>query len=176
MYKDFFVEDEEFENAFSFIHLVYSKRGEYRYNNQGILVKYIFYRLENYLRGDTLLSLIGTQANDISIEHIENDSSTNMPDAFKYRLGNYALMKESDNNQAGHERLNFVEKKERFYQSSTYLTVVGKREGNNVLLKPLHEYSLWTKEEIKSRQRKMAKLAVNLWKLDGREFSLDVTQ
>jgi hypothetical protein len=85
-------------------------------------------------------------------------------------------MKESDNNQAGQDGLNFVDKKTRFYQSSTYLTVVGKRNGNNVLLKPLYEYSLWTKEEIKLRQRKMAKLAVNLWKLDGREFSLDVTQ
>jgi len=175
LYKDFFVEDEEFENAFSYIRLVYSKRTKYQYDNQGIVVKYILYRLENYLRGDRQLSLIGTQTNDVSIEHIENDSSTTMPDAFKYRLGNYALMNESDNNQAGLEGLGFVDKKTRFYQNSTYLTIIGKREGTAVLLKPLYEYNLWSEMDIKDRQRKMAKLAVDLWSLDGRQFTLDVT-
>ena len=122
-----------------------------------------------------MLSLIGTQTNDVSIEHIENDSSHTMPDAFKYRLGNYALMKESDNNQAGLEGLGFVDKKTRFYQNSTYLTIIGKREGATVLLKPLHEYNLWSEIDIKERQRKMAKLAVGLWKLDGRYFTLEQT-
>ncbi len=173
LYKDFFVEDEEFENAFSYIRLTYSKRQEYRYNNQGIITKYILYRMENYLRGDRLLSLIGTQTNDISIEHIENDSSHNMPDAFKYRLGNYALMNESDNNQAGQERLNFVDKKTRFYQNSTYLTIIG-GEQNRKRLAPLTSYTLWGEENIKIRQREMAQLAIDLWSLDGRQFTLDV--
>jgi len=173
LYKDFFVEDEEFENAFSYIRLVYSKRREYQYNNQGMVVKYILYRLENYLRGDNLLSLIGTQTNDVSIEHIENESSTAMPDAFKYRLGNYALMKESDNNQAGLEGLGFVDKKTRFYQNSTYLTIIG-GERNHKRLSPLTNYTLWGKENIKTRQREMAQLAVDLWSLDGRQFTLDV--
>ena len=173
LYRDFFVEDEEFENAFSYIRLVYSKRRKYRYNNQGTLVKYILYRLENYLRGDRLLSLIGTQTNDVSIEHIENDSSNNMPDAFKYRLGNYALMKESDNNQAGIDRLSFIDKKTRFYQNSTYLTIIG-GEKNHKRLSSLSSYALWNEENIKTRQREMAKLAVDLWSLDGRQFVLDV--
>jgi len=169
LYKDFFVDDEEFENAFSYIRLTYSKRPEYRYNNQGIIVKYILYRIENFLRGDRLLSLIGMQTNDVSIEHIENESS-NMPDAFKYRLGNYALMKQSDNNQAGN--LSFIEKKERFYKNSTYLTISGKKDKNKVILKRL-DYNAWTEENIKNRQRELAKIAVNLWKLDGREFKLE---
>ncbi|NPA59337.1 MAG: DUF1524 domain-containing protein, partial [Epsilonproteobacteria bacterium] len=152
LYKDFFVEDEEFENAFSYIRLVYSKRREYQYNNQGMVVKYILYRLENYLRGDNLLSLIGTQTNDVSIEHIENESSTAMSDAFKYRLGNYALMKESDNNQAGLEGLGFVDKKTRFYQNSTYLTIIG-GERNHKRLSPLTNYTLWGKENIKTQDK-----------------------
>jgi len=172
LYKDYFVDDEEFENAFSYIRLTYSKRTEYRYNNQGEIVKYILYRLENYLRGDKLLSLIGTKTNDVSIEHIENESSTNLPDAFKYRLGNYALMKEVDNNKAG--GLNFVDKKEKYYRNSTYLTIAG-GERNNKRLSPLTNYTLWNEENIKIRQREMAKLAVDLWNLDGRQFTLDVT-
>jgi hypothetical protein len=173
LYKDFFVEDEEFENAFSYIRLVYSKKREYEYNNQGVVVKYLLYRLENYLRDEILLSLIGTQTNDVSIEHIENDSSINMPDAFKYRLGNYALMKESDNNRAGLEGLQFLDKKTRFYQISTYLTIIG-GEKNNKQLSALSSYALWNKDNIKNRQRQMAKLAVDLWSLDGRQFVLDV--
>lgn len=170
LYQDFFVDDEEFENAFSYISLIYSKRIEYDYNNQGLLVKYILYKIENFLRGDRLLSLVGTGTNDISIEHIKNESS-NIPDAFKYRLGNYALMKESENNAAGQSGLDFIGKKE-IYRKSTYLTIIGEKE-NSQVLKPLYEYNDFNEENIKNRQRELAKIAVNIWKLDGREFSLE---
>ena len=173
LYKDFFVDDEEFENAFSYIRLTYSKRPEYRHNNQGDQVKYILYRLENHLRNDKLLSLVGTQTNDISIEHIENDSSVTMPDGFKYRLGNYTLMKEADNNQAGANNLDFVGKRDEWYRRSTYLTTIGGRR-NNKNLKSLKRFSLWNQDNIKTRQRQMAKLAIDLWSLDGSQFTLDV--
>jgi len=169
LHREFFIDDEEFENAFSYISLMYSKKEKYKYHNQSKIVRYILYRIENYLRGDKLLSLIAPQTNDVSIEHIVNESNEEISDSFKYRLGNYALMKKSDNNQAGLKKLTFAKKKERFYKNSTYMTIIGKKS----MLKPLYEYNVFDEKNIKYRQRELAKIAVNIWKLDGREFKLE---
>lgn len=174
LHKDFFVDDEEFENAFSYIRLTYSKRQEYRYNNQGTLVKYILYRIENYLRGDLQLSLIGTQTNDVSIEHIENESSTNLSNEHKYRLGNYALMREADNNAMGQNGLTFIQKRtSTYYLNSQYLTLIG-GNANGKTLSAASSYNLMDEGNIKNRQRQLAKIAVDLWSLDGRQFVLGV--
>lgn len=163
--NDFYVDDEEFENAFSYIRLIYSKRQEYRYNNQGTLVKYILYRIENYLRGDFQLSLVVTQVNDVSIEHIENESLLTLSDKDKYRLGNYALMEETNNNALGQSNLTFVDKKNhQFYRNSRYLTLIGGKK-NGKTLSPAKKYTLMNDVNIKIRQRQLAKIAVDLWRL-----------
>lgn len=175
IYKELFIDDEEFENSFAYIRFMYAKKGNNTYHNKTKTVRYILYRIENFLRGDLQLSLIATGTNDVSIEHIENESSTNIANEHKYRLGNYALMKESDNNAMGQRRLVFTDKRESsFYQNSQYLTIKGGRVNNNTLSSlTSNTYLLMNEENIKKRQRQMAKLAVDLWSLNGRQFMLD---
>jgi len=172
LHQDFYIDDEEFENAFSYIRLTYSKQLEYRYNNQGKIVKYILFRLENFFRRDNALDLNST-TNDISIEHIANESSGNYKSDFKYRLGNYTLLKESDNNTAGSD---FFVDKIQYYRDSTYLTTLGIRRslsGTTKTLKPLSNYNEWNENNIKYRQKQLANFAVNIWSLDNNVFKLD---
>ena len=173
IYKEIFVDDEEFENAFSYVKFIYAKKAPNKYHNKTKLVKYILYRLENYLRGDLQLSLVATGTNDVSIEHIENESSTSITDEHKYRLGNYALMKESDNNKMGSKSMTFTDKRTSpFYKNSQYLTLIGGIKNNNTL-SHAKTPTVMNKENIKRRQRQMAKIAVDLWSLDARQFTLD---
>lgn len=170
LYKELFIDDEEFENAFSYVKFIYAKRTPHKYHNKTKLVKYILYRIENYLRGDLQLSLIATGTNDISIEHIENESSTSLSDEHKYRLGNYALMKESDNNAIGQNASTFTDKRNSiYYQNSQYLTLIGGNR-NGKTLPSASSYILMDEANIKNRQRQLAKIAVDLWSLDGRQF------
>lgn len=177
IYKELFIDDEEFENSFAYIRFMYSKKQKNKPHNKTKNVRYILYRIENYLRGDLQLSLVATGTNDVSIEHIENESSTNIANEHKYRLGNYALMKESDNNTMGQEGLVFIDKKEsHFYINSQYLTIVGgEKNGKTLSSLVSNTYNIMNDENIKIRQRQMAKIAVDLWSLDGRQFTLDTS-
>ena len=173
IYKEIFVDDEEFENAFSYVKFIYAKRAPNNYHNKTKLVKYTLYRLENYLRGDLQLSLVATGTNDVSIEHIENESSTSITDEHKYRLGNYALMKELDNNEMGRRSMKFTDKRtSHFYENSQYLTLIGGIKNNNTL-SPAKSPTIMNEENIKKRQRQMAKIAVDLWSLHAGQFTLD---
>ncbi|MDQ7044292.1 MAG: DUF262 domain-containing protein [Sulfurimonas sp.] len=173
IHKEIFVDDEEFENAFSYVKFIYAKRAPNNYHNKTKLVKYTLYRLENYLRGDLQLSLVATGTNDVSIEHIENESSTSIADEHKYRLGNYALMKESDNNEMGRRSMTFTDKRTSpFYENSQYLTLIGGIKNNNTL-SHAKSPTVMNEENIKRRQRQMAKIAVDLWSLHAGQFALD---
>ena len=167
LFLEFFISDEEFKSAFSYAKLIHSKLKEYKYNNQGIKVRYILYKMENHLQGNEILNFSG--ANNSSIEHICNESATDVANDFKYRLGNYTLLKEEDNNTMGLiTNITFNQKKE-YFQKSTYILTAG--AGRK--LKAVDTYNNWKENNIAKRQKQLANLAVQIWKLDGRVFKLE---
>ena len=79
-------------------------------------------------------------------------------------------MKESDNNAIGQNASTFTDKRNSiYYQNSQYLTLIGGNR-NGKTLPSASSYILMDEANIKNRQRQLAKIAVDLWSLDGRQF------
>jgi uncharacterized protein with ParB-like and HNH nuclease domain len=148
-FNEFLVDDEEFETLFAYRSLEYSSE----YANP--MVRYIIYKIENYLVGEERYILGVSNA---SIEHIGSQSNTSISKV--YRLGNYALLTREENSAAGNK--DFVTKKEEYYKNSTFEITNG---APNSPIKSLASYNAWDIENINKRQMEMAKVATKVWKI-----------
>ena len=143
-----YVSDENFENMFS------TKVISTNANKK--LVRYILLGIENKLSNVSL----NYEDDSSTIEHIlpENPSLEweeyfNQEDQEKYiyRLGNYTLLKDSDNRNATND---LFKCKRDIYLSSEY------KISNEI------KNEEWTQDVLRSRQKKMAKIACSVWRLD----------
>lgn len=143
-----YVTDEVFKNTFS------TKIISTNANKK--LVRYILLGIENKF-SDTDLNY---EDDSSTIEHIlpENPSLEwekyfNQEDQEKYiyRLGNYALLKDFDNRKANNDL--FKQKRE-VYLNSVY------KISNEI------KNEEWTPDVLQNRQKKLAKIACSVWRLD----------
>jgi hypothetical protein len=148
-FNEFIVDDEEFETLFAYRSLEYSSE----YANP--MVRYIIYKIENYLVGEER-HIFGVS--NASIEHIGSQSNTSISKVF--RLGNYALLTREENSAAGNK--DFVTKKEEYYKNSTFEITNGAPSSP---IKSLASYNAWDIENINKRQMEMAKVATKVWKI-----------
>lgn len=144
----FSIDNEEFQNSFSYRTIEYSD------NYANPTVRYIMYRLENYLAREERYIL---DQSDASIEHIGSQSNTAIDNVF--RLGNYTLLTQRHNERASNK--SFVQKKEHIYNQSTFLLTIG----SNKEMKSLVSYNEWSLLNIRDRQKRMAKIAAKVWKI-----------
>jgi uncharacterized protein with ParB-like and HNH nuclease domain len=148
-FNEFLVTDEEFLFSFAYRSIEYS----HGYSNP--MVRYIIYKIENYLVREERY-IIGVS--DASIEHIGSQSHTLLNEL--YRLGNYALLARDENSNAGNK--NFITKKEEYYANSTFEITNGAATSE---VKSLTTYNVWNLENINTRQLEMAEVAKKVWKL-----------
>ncbi|MEX0867587.1 MAG: DUF262 domain-containing HNH endonuclease family protein [Pirellulales bacterium] len=143
-----YVTDEEFKADFAVYRRATSTTGKR-------LIRYILCRLERQKSGAD----IGWHSTRSSIEHVlperpntEWERVFNEEEHERYvaRLGNYALLESGKNKDA--EQLPFDDKKSIFAASQYELT------------KELSQYPDWTVEQIKNRQRDLARLATAVWR------------
>ncbi|MCK5319821.1 DUF262 domain-containing protein [Candidatus Parcubacteria bacterium] len=143
-----YVPDENFKNTFS------TKTVSTSANKK--LVRYILLGIENKLSGTDL----NYEENSSTIEHIlpENPSLEweeyfNQEDQEKYiyRLGNYALLKDFDNKKADND---LFKHKKKIYLNSEY------KISNEI------KNEEWTPDVLQNRQKKLAKIACSVWRLD----------
>lgn len=147
--KDIYINDEQFISMFTFLSM-----GTKRKNR---LVRYILFSLENHLSGKSYDFDDGT----VTIEHILPESFTEdwessfdagLHDQYGCRLGNYTLLKESENQKCGQKP--YPEKIKIYTNSSFRLST------------DLCKYTDWTPKSVEKRQREMAKHAAQIWKID----------
>ena len=143
-----YVSDENFENAFS------TKTISTNANKK--LVRYILLGIENELSGLDL----NYEDNSSTIEHIlpENPSlewdeyfSQEDQEKYSYRLGNYALLKDFDNRKVSNDLFKY---KKEIYLNSEY------KISNEI------KSEEWTPDVLQIRQKKLAKVACSVWRLD----------
>jgi len=147
--NEFIIDDEEFKYSFAYRSI------EHSHENQSSMVRYILYKIENYLVSENRYILGISNA---SIEHIDSQSVASFN--IVYRLGNYTLLTREENSQAGNQ--SFVDKKEGFYTNSMFALTNGSESSP---IKPLKMKNSWTIENIKTRQFEMAEIAVKVWKI-----------
>ncbi|HHD75427.1 MAG TPA: DUF262 domain-containing protein, partial [Campylobacterales bacterium] len=92
--NEFMIDDEEFLYAFSY------RSMEHSFENSNKMVRYILYRLENYIAKSQYIVGIS----DVTIEHISSQSEKRVN--LLYRLGNYTLMSRHDNEVVGNKPFN----------------------------------------------------------------------
>lgn len=145
--KSIYVDDDEFENSFSFATI------DTRRNKK--LAKYILISIENQISAQAY----DFETNEATIEHIlpENPIDTwkdNFSDdeieKYTYRLGNYTLLESEKNKALGNKH--FKEKLP-VYQSSAYLL------SNSI------NYDEWSSRTLQANQEQMAKKAKTIWKI-----------
>lgn len=144
---EFMVDDEEFHYAFAYRSMEHSSE------NSSKMVRYILYRLENYMAKSQ--HVVGIS--DITIEHISSQSGKKVN--LLYRLGNYTLMSRQNNEVAGDKPFS---KKREYYKKSHYQLT---HNQSNITLKSLANYDAWDLESIKARQQQMAKIAIRVWRV-----------
>ena len=146
--KSIYVSDDNFVSDFTYISI------NTRRNKK--LAKYILVNIENYLSG----SEYDYDRGEITIEHIlpENPStewfdsfSEDEIENFVYRVGNLTLLESSKNRDIGNKP--FPEKIEVYETSKFQLT-------KNI------NYDEWNKETITRRQKYLASLAKQIWRID----------
>lgn len=146
--KEIYLSDEEFVNAFS------TKTANTRRSKH--LVRYILYSLENQIAGTDR----SDEDESGTIEHILPENPSQQWDAFfsadeqetyTYRLGNYTLL-ESRKNSAECKNGLYSEKLP-IYQTSQYKIT------NSM------DFPEWTAAQVISRQKKLAKVATAIWKI-----------
>jgi uncharacterized protein with ParB-like and HNH nuclease domain len=146
--KSIYVSDDNFVSDFTYISI------NTRRNKK--LAKYILVNIENYLSG----SEYDYDRGEITIEHIlpENPStewfdsfSEDEIENFVYRVGNLTLLESSKNRNIGNKP--FPEKIEVYETSKFQLT-------KNI------NYDEWNKETITRRQKYLASLAKQIWRID----------
>ena len=146
--KSIYVPDDNFVSDFTYISV------NTRRNKK--LAKYILVNIENHLSG----SDYDYDTGDITIEHIlpENPSSEwfdNFPEDemenFVYRLGNLTLLESTKNRKVGNEP--FFKKVDIYKTSKFQLT-------SNI------SFDEWNKETITKRQKYLASLAKQIWRID----------
>jgi hypothetical protein len=148
--KDLVPSDAEFEKEF----------GNARVS-KGSLARYYLNVLERQAIGEAEPELVpNTNEAEINLEHVLPQNPTDgtwakfdldARSAFTNRIGNLALMKMSENSEAGVEE--YADKKKRYAKS------------NYTLTKGIAGYSNWTSTEIEARQKQLAILAVAAWPL-----------
>ncbi|MEA3353356.1 MAG: DUF262 domain-containing HNH endonuclease family protein [Campylobacterota bacterium] len=145
---EYIVDDEEFEYSFAYRSIEYSR------TNPDQIVRYILYKLENYITNSNYI--IGSS--NASIEHIGAHSASNY--SIVYRLGNYTLLSKEDNEEAGHKT--FAIKRDEFYNNNQFgLT----HNATNAIIKSLITYNDWNFENIKKRQVEMSEVAIKVWNI-----------
>ena len=156
LYKDIsqlqkiYITDSEFQNSFAIKSFVLTSR-----NTK--VIRYILGMIEQNVEGGLNVD-IHDDAN--SIEHIlpqnpgeEWNIDQYKADQYVNRLGNMCLLDQKVNRQIGN--LTYSEKKEK-YRLSKFATT----------RKIPEHYNDWNENTILSRQKQMAKRAVNIWKLN----------
>lgn len=126
-----------------------------------ILARYILIELEKTKTNQGKLEYIpNDNPQDVNLEHILpqtypengwNAFDEESHKAFAFRLGNLTIMVSDDNSAADQEPFN--EKKKYYIKSKIQVT------------SELGKYSKWTAEQIKERQKELAKLAIKRWSL-----------
>jgi hypothetical protein len=125
--------------------------------------RFILVKIENSVNKDTRQVI--TDPKKVSLEHIlpKNPSREwantlrsvgEQLDEYTYRIGNLALLSATDNKRGGSK--NFETKK----------TMLFTKENQLSYTRMIADYSLWLKEDIDDRQRKLAEQAVKVWRVD----------
>ncbi len=147
--KPLYVPDDEFVESFS--------KKEISSRSYPKLVRYILFEINRQMYQQTY----SYENHSASIEHVlpENPDESWLKDfssekALNYtsRLGNYLLLEPKSNRECSN--LSFNEKKEKYLLSEYKLTSELK-------------YDEWTPSIIEERQRKLAKVATSIWKIEG---------
>lgn len=145
-----YITDSEFQNSFAIKSFVLTSR-----NTK--VIRYILGMIEQNVEGGLNVD-IHDDAN--SIEHIlpqnpgeEWNIDQYKADQYVNRLGNMCLLDQKVNRQIGN--LTYSEKKEK-YRLSEFVTT----------RKIPEHYNVWNENTILSRQKQMAKRAVNIWRLN----------
>jgi hypothetical protein len=142
------IDDEEFYNNF----IIFSKT-----NKKSI--RYIFEKIINYTSSETKVL---SSSKKIHLEHIlPQKHSTSAWKHFTaeeakeyvWKLGNLTLLGQEYNQKASNK--SFEKKKEMYSKSNIQLN------------RDLVNYEEWTKENIDSRQKELAKLALEVWNIHG---------
>ncbi len=153
-----YVPDEKFKDDFSYVSIPVQGRKRH-------IVKYILARIEDFVRqspGSSPEVSIDFETDKGTIEHILPQKPNNLwvtnfktleHGRFVHRLGNYALLESSGNQDVGGQ--SFKEKKQIFAKSGYQLT----QELAAV-------YEDWKPDQIEHRQRKLAEYAVQIWRAD----------
>jgi len=146
--KSIYINDEQFVSDFSQVSL------NTRRNKK--IVKYILISIENKISGNTY----DINDSSISIEHIlPENPNEEWKSSFKngdigdyiYRLGNLTLLNSSDNRRIGNKSF---EKKLEVYKESRFVIT------NTI------NCSEWNNESILNRQKQLAEIARDIWRLD----------
>lgn len=150
--KDVYPSDEEFKSNFSL------KVFDTANSKARKITRYVLFSIENQLHNKNYPN----ETSEATIEHIlpENlsDSWLNVFDREKheeyvYRLGNLTLLEESLNSRDASNK-SFLEKKVVYVKSQYNIT------------KDLKKFEGWIENDIRSRQREMAKVATAIWRVD----------
>jgi Protein of unknown function DUF262/Protein of unknown function (DUF1524) len=144
--KELYVPDEKFEGDFGVKEISAKSKKK---------VRYILFELEGRASGVQL----DWDNPDATIEHIlPKEPGPNWKleeDAWErmiHRLGNYTLLEAKKNQKASSQPF---EEKKRFYRDSAY-----------ALTKPIADYDEWDADVLYGRQKQMAKLATQTWRVD----------
>ncbi|NVP18173.1 DUF262 domain-containing protein [Candidatus Gracilibacteria bacterium] len=147
MFASIYVNDNDFENIFE-NKSISTKQGKK-------IIKYILIKIENYLSQ----SEYDFEETNITIEHILPENYTtewkdifgNEIDNYIYKLGNYTLLKESENRGIGNKN---YEEKVGIYKNSPYKITSDKIN-----------YDEWNSSTLSKRQKELAKLAKTIWRI-----------
>jgi len=146
----FIPNDEEFKQQFSIATVSKPK-----------LARYYLSAIENYKRGaGNPELLVNTNPDSVNLEHILPEKPEgNWPNfteeevrTYVKRIGNLTLMKTKENND--YRSSSFAEKKLKYKESELWIT------------SSLANYEEWTIENIQSRQKELADIAVKAWSVE----------
>lgn len=148
--KSVYVSDEEFETSFATKTMPTKGKA-------GKIVRYILFSLENQISNKSY----DFTDSSVTIEHILPESPSQDWEAyfnieeqnqFMFRLGNYTLLKESENKGC---KNNLYDAKKQIYKNSNFkITALDSI------------YDEWNSERVSERQRKLARYAKTVWKFE----------
>lgn len=147
--KDIYINDAQFINDFTYLSIETKRKQR--------LVRYILFSLENHLSGRSYDFDDGT----ITIEHILPDHPTEeweesfgvgLYDQYTNRIGNYTLLKESENQKCGQKA---YEAKLKIYKNSLFRLSIN-----------ISQYTDWVPKSIEKRQAELGKIAAQVWRID----------
>jgi len=146
----FIPNDEEFKQQFGIATV-----------NKHKLARYYLSAIENYKRGEENPELlVNTNPDSVNLEHIlpekPEDNWPNFTEeeirTYVKRIGNLTLMKTKENNDF--KSSSFADKKLKYKESELWIT------------NSLANYDEWTIENIQSRQKELADIAVRAWSIE----------